>query len=627
MKLNKTISLIHLLVLLSTTTMIAQNNTFKWAKSIGTSTSEVGQSITVDASGNIYTTGYFQGTVDFDPGVGVTNLVSTGVNDIFITKFDASGNLIWAKSMGGTASDFPYSIAIDGTGNLYTTGYFSGTADFNPGVGTESLTSVGSNDIFISKLDNNGNFVWAKNIGSTSNDAAYAIKLDASSNIYITGYFSGTADFDPSGNVANLTQNGSGDAFVCKLDTDANYIWAKSIGGTSVDQGNTLNIDTSGNVYILGSFSNTVDFDSSANTANMTANVMSDIFICKLNTNGEYAWAKKFESATAKSGTAVAIDNSGNSYVAGNFAGTVDFDPSANTTNLTSAGGNDIYICKLNSTGDYVWAKSFGGTGADLITSITLDSDNNIYTTGSYTGTVDFDPSNATDTKVSNGNTDIFINKLDVNGDYIWTTSFGGTSADKGTSLIVDSSNNVITTGTFSTTVDFNPGVSVANLVSNGATDVFFSKLGTCVPGSWIGATNDLWNEASNWSCGVVPDISNDIVISSGFPILNVDLNIPVGKSITISETGTLTIAPGKTLTIAGSADFGGKAVIFQSDATGSGQFGPLTGTVTGANNIQVERYIPSRRAFRFLSPAVTTTTSIRANWQENGGSTAGLGT
>lgn len=678
MKLNKTIKLIHLLVLIGTTSIMAQNNTYKWAKSIGTTTAEISQSIAVDATGNVYTTGYFQGTVDFDPGSGVTNLVSAGVNDIFITKFNASGNFVWAKSMGGTSSDYSYSIAVDGTGNIYTIGYFGGTADFDPSAVAVNLTSAGSFDIFISKLDTNGNYIWAKSIGSASNDAAFGLKLDVSSNIYITGYFSAIADFDPNSGVVNLTPNAGGDAFVCKLDTDGNYVWAKSIGGTSIDQGNALSLDASGNVYVIGSFSGTVDFDPSSNTANMTANVIQDFFICKLSTNGDYAWAKSFASATSKYGAAISIDNSGNAYIAGNFAGTVDFDPSSNTANLTSNGGNDIFICKLSASGDYVWAKSIGGTAAEAVTSIALDVDNNIYTTGSYTGSVDFDPSTATDTKVATALTDIFINKLDVNGGYVWTTSFGGSGADKGTSLAVDSANNVITTGTYSTTVDFNPGVAVANLTSNGGTDVFFSKIGICVPvlttdvqsscgnfvwhgttyttsnntatysstneggctdvvtlnltitgapNSWNGATNNFWNVPTNWSCGVVPDTSTDIVISTGTPILNTDLNIPSGKSLTISGTGTLTIAPGKTLTIAGSADFGDKAVIFKSDATGSGQFGTLTGTLTGATNVTVERYVPAKRAFRFLSPSVTTTTSIRSNWQENGGSATGFGT
>ena len=679
MKLNKIIQLTYFVVFMWTTTIMAQNNTYKWAKSVGTSTAEASQSITIDATGNIYTTGYFQGTVDFDPGPGVTNLVSSGGNDIFITKFDANGNLIWAKSIGGTSADISYGIALDATGNVFTTGYFGGSADFDPGIGIQNLTSAGSFDIFICKIDSNGDYVWAKSIGGASNDAALGIKLDSNTNIYLVGYFgSTTIDFDPSVGVANLTNNGSGDGFVSKFDTNGNYIWAKTIGGTSIDQATTLNIDASANIYIVGYFSGTVDFDPSVNTANMTSGVSMDFFICKFNTNGEYVWAKKFESATAKSGSAVGIDNNGNTYIAGTFAGTVDFDPSASTANLTSNGGNDNFICKLNANGEYVWVKSFGGTGAETVSGITFDSDNNIYSTGSFTGTVDFDPSTNTDAKVSNGNTDIFINKLDVDGNYVWTTCYGGTGADRGIALAVDGSNNVITTGTYSLTVDFNPGASVANLTSNGSTDVFFSKLGTCVPvfstdvqtscgaflwygttytssnntatysftneggctnvitlnltitgspNNWTGATNNLWNEASNWSCGVVPDSSNNIEISSGSPVLNIELTIPAGKSLTISGTGALIIAPGKVLTIAGSADFGGKSVIFQSDATGSGLFGPLTGTLTGANNIQVERYIPARRAFRFLSPSVTTTTTIKQNWQENGGTTAGLGT
>ncbi|MEY3500966.1 MAG: hypothetical protein RL308_2635 [Bacteroidota bacterium] len=683
MKLNKTIKLIHLLVLIGTTSIMAQNNTYKWAKSIGTTTGEVSQSIAIDALGYIYTTGYFGGTVDFDPGSGVTNLVTAGNTDVFITKFDSNGNFIWAKSMGGVSSEYSYSIAVDATGNVYTVGYFnSPTADFDPSATVVNLTTAGSADVFISKLDTNGDYIWAKRMGGASNDAAFGLKLDASGNLHLSGYFGTSADFNPSP-IADffLISNGGGDAFVCKLDTNGNFVWAKSFGGTTADQGNALNLDASGNVYVIGTFYGTADFDPSSNIANLSTIGTSnpDVFVCKLDNNGNYVWAKSFASTTATfdNGTAIILDTSGYVYVAGTFVGSVDFDPSSNTANLASNGGNDIFICKLSESGGYIWAKSIGGTGAEAVTSIALDVDNNIYTTGSYTGSVDFDPSTATDTKVATASTDIFINKLDVNGGYVWTTSFGGSGADKGTSLAVDTANNVITTGTYSTTVDFNPGVAVANLTSNGGTDVFFSKIGTCVPvlttdvqtscgnyvwhgttyttsnntatyssineggcydvvtlnltiisaNTWNGTTNNFWDVATNWSCGVVPNTSTDIVISSGTPVLNTDLNIPTGKSLTISGSGTLTIAPGKTLTVAGTADFGDKAVIFKSDATGSGQFGTLTGTLTGAANVTVERYVPAKRAFRFLSPSVTTTTSIRANWQENGGSTADLGT
>ena len=125
---------------------------FLWAKSMGGTLTEIGLGNAVDGSGNVYTTGYFEGTADFDPGAGTANLTSAGSSDIFVSKLDANGNFLWAKSMGGTASDIGYSIAVDGSDNVYTTGYFGGTVDFDPGAGTASLTSAGGLDIFVSKL-------------------------------------------------------------------------------------------------------------------------------------------------------------------------------------------------------------------------------------------------------------------------------------------------------------------------------------------------------------------------------------------------------------------------------------------------------------------------------------------
>src|SRR5262249_14945501 len=159
---------------------------------------DIGYSIAVDASGNVYTTGFFHGTVDFDPGSGTKNLVATGSNtDIFISKLDASGNYVWAKKIGGNTADIGYSIAFDASGNVYTTGSFQGTVDFDPGTGTQNLVASGSTEIFISELDASGNFVLAKHMGGGLYGYGQCIKVDASGNIYTTGYFSGTADFDP----------------------------------------------------------------------------------------------------------------------------------------------------------------------------------------------------------------------------------------------------------------------------------------------------------------------------------------------------------------------------------------------------------------------------------------------
>ncbi len=227
----------------------AQNDTYLWAKSMGGTSSDIGYSIAVDASGNVYTTGFFAGTADFDPSANTANLISKGSTDIFVSKLDATGNFVWAKSMGGISIESGYGIAVDASGNVYTTGSFLGTTDFDPSANTANLTAKGSNaDIFVSKLDASGNFVWAKSIGGTSNDFGYSIAIDALGNVYTTGDFDGTVDFDPSANTANLTSNSSQDIFVSKLDANGNFVWAKSMGGTSSDDGRSIAVDASGKV-------------------------------------------------------------------------------------------------------------------------------------------------------------------------------------------------------------------------------------------------------------------------------------------------------------------------------------------------------------------------------------------
>ena len=195
----------------------ANAQALQWAKAMGGYFRDRGQSIAIDGSGNVYTTGNFDGTADFDPGAGVFNLTSAGGPNNFISKLDASGNFVWAKSMGGGAYfDYSHSIALDGSGNVYTTGWFDGTADFDPGAGVFNLTSAGISDIFISKLDASGNFVWAKAMGGADPARGYSIALDGSGNVYTTGVFGGTVDFDPGAGVANLNHAGGGDIFVAK---------------------------------------------------------------------------------------------------------------------------------------------------------------------------------------------------------------------------------------------------------------------------------------------------------------------------------------------------------------------------------------------------------------------------
>ncbi|WP_310556178.1 LamG-like jellyroll fold domain-containing protein [Flavobacterium sp.] len=475
---TKTLATLLFLTMLSVTKTQAQNPDLKWAKAMGGAFSDDSKSVVVDAAGNIYTTGSFQDTVDFDPNAGVFNLTSAGSFDIFVSKLDATGNLVWAKAMGGTSAEIAYKISLDATGNVYTAGYFSDTADFDPNIGDSNLTSAGSTDIFISKLDASGNFVWAKKMGGLSTDLAFSIFTDTAGNVYTTGYFQGIADFDPSTSVLNLTSNGgSYDIFVSKLDTSGNLVWAKAMGSTGNDIGYDVSADAAGNVHTTGYFNGTVDFDPNIGVSNLTSSGGQDIFVSKLDASGNLVWAKKMGGGTGDLGLSIIVDNAGNVYTTGYFQGTADFDPNAAVSSLTASGSADIFISKLDTTGNIVWAKAMGGTLTDIGYDVDVDATGNVYTTGYFQGTADFNPSAGITNLTTAGGQDIFVSKLDVAGNLVWAKAIGGSSNDVGNGIRVDASGNVYTTGYFQGTVDFDPNSGTSNITSVGGQDIFVHKM------------------------------------------------------------------------------------------------------------------------------------------------------
>ena len=438
---------------------------------------EFSESTVVDSTGNIYTTGRFASTVDFDPGVGTSNLTSAGLSDVFVLKLDASGNLLWAKSFGAAAADAGLSIAVDSTGNVYTTGFFASTVDFDPGAGTTNLTTAGSSDVFISKLDASGNLVFAKRFGGGISDLGYSIAVDSTGNIYTTGFFQDTVDFDPSAGTTNLTTAGLSDVFISKLDASGNLVFAKRFGAAEADAGRSIALDSTGNIYTAGYFEQTVDFDPSAGTTNLTSAGRSDVFVSKLDSSGNLVFAKRFGAAETDVGLSVAVDSTGNVYTTGYFEQTVDFDPGAGTTDLTTGGGSDVFVSKLDASGNLVFAKRFGGSNDDGGISISVDSNGNIHTTGYFEERVDFDPGAGTSNLTSAGGTDVFVSKIDSSGNLLLAKSFGGTANDVGRSITFDSTGNIYTTGEFAGTVDFDPGTGTTNLISAGGNDVFILRL------------------------------------------------------------------------------------------------------------------------------------------------------
>ncbi|MBB5332801.1 SBBP repeat-containing protein [Chryseobacterium koreense] len=459
-------------------TIILQAQSFQWATGTGSTNFDYVSSVKTDASGNVYITGFFQGTIDFDPGTGTYNLSSNGATDVFVEKLDAAGNFLWAKSFGGTGNDESNFMNLDASGNLYIVGVFAGAVDFDPGTGVANLTSNGTTDAFLQKLDANGNFIWVKSLGGNSTiQYGNAVSVDFSGNVYTTGYFYGTLDFDPGTGVSELTSNGGVDVFIQKLDNNGNFLWAKSFGGSGNERGKSIAIDTSGNVFTTGYYTDTADFDPGTAVFNLTSNYGYDIFVQKLDPNGNFVWAKSFGSSVLNDyGNSVATDASGNVYTGGYFGGTVDFDPGSGTYSLT-ADVYDVFIQKMDSQGNFLWAKSFGGPNDDEGNSIALDTSGNVYTTGFYRGTVDFDPGAGIYSLTSSGNSDVFIQKLDSGGNFKWAKSFGGSGNDEGHSIAVNTLGDIYTAGLFFNTVDFDPDAGVYTLTSTGSADIFVQKL------------------------------------------------------------------------------------------------------------------------------------------------------
>ena len=453
----------------------AQN--FHWVKQIRGYDFIVCFSNTTDANDNFFSTGYFRTTVDFDPGPGVYNLTANGAIEPFVQKLDSDGNFLWATQIEMNGYGQGRSITSDSDGNLYITGYFNGTADFDPGAGIYNLTSINDSDGFIQKLDSDGNFLWAIQIGGLQ-DSVFSLNIDANGDIYCTGNFQGTADFDPGPGVYNLTSAGHWDVFVQKLDADGNFLWAKHMGGGSADTGFSIMTDASGNVYSTGDFRDTVDFDPGSGVYYLTSVGIWDVFVQKLDSDGNFLWVKQIGGVGADRGYSNTIDVSGNLYTTGYFQGTVDFDPGTGEYDLTSVGNSsDIFILKLDSDGNFLWAKQMGGNEEDVPRSITIDANSNVYSTGYFQGIGDFDPGTEVYNLTSAGAKDIFIQRLDSEGIFEWAVQIGGNGDDIAWSITIDSNDHIYASGSFEETVDFDPSSGVHNLISLDETDIFHLKL------------------------------------------------------------------------------------------------------------------------------------------------------
>ncbi|MFS8159219.1 MAG: hypothetical protein ACMG6E_03225, partial [Candidatus Roizmanbacteria bacterium] len=384
-------------------------------------------------------------------------LVSILITVIFLAssyaaKVEAATLDYQSTSVFGTSAlDYGTAMKTDSNGNLFIAGQFNvGTVDFDPTSGTDNKSnSLGGYDIFLTKINADGTYGWTKTWGGTGNDAVYNLAIDSSNNVLVVGEFLATVDFDPGAGTTSYTSSGSVDIFLSKFTTDGDFSYVKVIGGTSHDRGHGVVVNSSGEIFIAGKFNSTVDFDPSAGIDNMVSAGNYDAYLTKFNSDGTYAWTKTWGGTDRDTVNDLQLGSDGSIYMAGVYRLTVDFDPSGSVSNQTSVGLDDPFLSKFNSDGTYAWTKTWGGTSNDFSFNLRVNSTNDVYIIGSFQGTVDFDPSGATNSIISAGSEDSYVSKFDTNGNYSFTRTWGGTLNDEVLGITIDTSGNYFIGGFF----------------------------------------------------------------------------------------------------------------------------------------------------------------------------------
>jgi hypothetical protein len=437
----------------------AQAPGWSWAKSAGGAGADYGANVAVDASGDVYVTGYFNSSI---VTFGSYPLTNGGMYDLFLVKYDGGGNVLWAKSAGGNGNDLSYSVAVDNAGNAYVTGTFTGsTITFDSYVLTNLNT--GYDDIFFVKYDSDGNVLWAKSAGGTNADFGESVTVSASGSIYLTGGFSSTIISFGS---YVLTNEGGTDMFIARYDTVGNVLWAHSTGGTGIVDGISAAAGASGSAFVTGDF---IDSVITFGTYSLTNAGYDDMFIVKYDSNGNVLWAGSAGGTDADRPYCIAVDGSGNAFVTGVFASPAITFGSITLTN-TNPGYIDIFLVKYDDSGNVLWATSIGTSCDEYGYSVAADGLGNAYITGMF---VCQPMTFGSYTLTSLGGNDIFLAKYDGSGNVMWAKNAGGISEEAGFSVAVNASEEPFVTGWF-LTPEINFGSDV--IYNAGFIDMFLAK-------------------------------------------------------------------------------------------------------------------------------------------------------
>lgn len=528
--------------LLITQPVSAQTPAYDWHRSWGGTGSDNVSEIFIESNGDFITAGAFQGTADLNPGGLIDNHTSSGGSDCYVQRLDMYGNYMWAVSFGGSGTDKIVSIDVDDAGNILVAGYFENSIDLDPGPLTNTHTSAGDRDMFVQKFDPNGNLLFAFSLGGPGYDDMNDIAVDAQGNFTVVGSYSDSIDFDPGAGSA-MKYAGTAEAFVVQYSSTGTLNWTYATEGASASKAQGISIDANDDMIVSGYITGMVDFDQSAATNFLTSIAGTDIFVMKLTSNGSYQWLKGIHGTGNDWLTDMALDQSENILLTGYLTGTTDYDPHpVNTDNHSTNGQFDIFTCKLSPSGDHRWAMVMGGTNWDVGSSITADNEGNVFTSGYYKGSADFDPTAGTWWLTASSTFGrAFIHKVDSAGTFEWAGNIGSmTASSQGYIINADAFGNVYVGGFFSGTSDMDPGALTVNANSVGAGDACLLKLRQCTgTSSTINETscsaytspsgNYTWTNSGTYM-DVIPN-------SNGCDsVMTINLTITGGGSSTISE-------------------------------------------------------------------------------------------
>jgi gliding motility-associated-like protein len=425
----------------------------------------------VDDLNNIYITGISNDSVDFDPGPG-ENFIIGGDMDVFIAKYDASANLIWAHVFKSNGTNYAKDLVLDVHNNIYITGYCQSPADFDPGPGENILAAQPghANYSFVAKYNTHGYLLWANSFSTKLGVLGFKLSIDLNNNVFATGTFYDTLYTNQG---QQIISNGTG-VYIVKFNSNGNFVWGKCISGVgNLGGASSINIDNNNFVIVAGYFGGTVDFDMGTGVFNMTAATSSNRFIAKYNNNGDFLWAKNINVNEdvvfyANRFIFLKIDTDNNVIITGNFRGTVVFDQNASNATLSTSGlYTSSFILKYSQYGDFL--SVYGLNGPHHITDLELDCDNNIFITGFAGSNTDFDPGPGLVQHISQYNPNCFIAKYDQDFNYLWSFILKNHISSFAYSYVLKVKNgSQYIAGGLTRSVDFDPDTSEFILTSSG---------------------------------------------------------------------------------------------------------------------------------------------------------------